>query len=315
MKKRTKRQDLPDDITAREGCLQVVATPIGNLSDLSPRARESLTQADLILAEDTRRTQQLLQAVGITGKSLERCDAHVERAGTERWLGRLGQGARIVLVSDAGTPGVSDPGSHLVANALEQGIRVEPIPGPSAVAALISVAGFSEGASFGFQGFFPRGDRERREWVASLLDPKVREVCRVWVAFESPERILSALEALEANLPEESQVCAAKELTKMHERIFKGTPADVRSRVADELEREGVRGEWLFAVQVPRSPELDRSGDLSEKQQNWREILPLFAGCGLKDSELAKRISKHFDVERREVYEEILGRAGRTDIS
>ena len=315
MKKRTKRQDLPENITSQAGCLQVVATPIGNLSDLSPRARESLMQADLILAEDTRRTQQLLQALGVTGKALERCDAHVERAGTERWLGRLEQGSRLALVSDAGTPGVSDPGSYLVSQALEQGIRVEPIPGPSAVAALISIAGFAEGAAFGFQGFFPRGERERREWVLNVLETKAREVCRVWVAFESPERILSTLESLEEALPSDAQVCAAKELTKIHERIFRGDPSQVRSRVAAELEREGVRGEWVFAVQVPPAPESKVPGEFSEKQQNWREILPLFKDCGLKDSELAKRISKHFVVERREVYEEILRQAGRTDSS
>ncbi len=306
---------MPSDIIRRRpGSLQVVATPIGNLSDLSARARTVLSEAELILAEDTRRTQQLLNALSLPCPPIERCDAHVERSQAERWIGRVEEGVRVVLVSDAGTPGVSDPGSFLVGLALERRLKVEPIPGPSAVAAMISVCGFFSSSAFGFQGFFPRGERERGDVLRALLVPDALRNCRVWVFFESPERIVSALRLIAEVLPAESLVRAAKELTKVHERIFAGSPQSVSEQVAEEVAREGARGEWLFAFELPVHEAAPAGAASEEKQLNWAQILDVFEGAELRDSDLAKRISKAYGVERRVVYEEILRRSGRKDI-
>ncbi len=314
MSKRSKRQDLPSDITPepKVGVLRVVATPIGNLSDVSTRMREALEKADLILAEDTRRTLALLNALHLSGKRVERCDAHVERNLAPRWLDQLREGAQLSLVSDAGTPGISDPGSFLVREALRSGIRVEPIPGPSAVAAFASVAGFADETAFGFLGFFPRSDRDRQEMMSSLvshLGP-----CRVWIFFESPERVVNALQFLAGSLPEGAEVRVVKELTKVHERIFSGSGVEVADQVKNEVDQEGARGEWCLALQVPRF-ERERAEDVSsasiEKMLNWRDILDAFEDSGLRDSDLAKRVSRAFGIERRVVYEEIQLRSQR----
>ena len=143
-----KRRDLPQG-------LWVVATPIGNLGELSERARGALAQADAIYCEDTRRTGALLTAVGISGKSLRRLDAHSGARAVEDAVARLESGESFAYVSDAGTPAISDPGSALVAAARARGVRVTPVAGPSAVAALLSVSGF-EGTAFVFRGFFPQ---------------------------------------------------------------------------------------------------------------------------------------------------------------
>ena len=281
----------------------MVATPIGNLSDLSARARTVLSEADLILAEDTRRTQQLMNALSLECPPIERCDAHVERSQADRWVGQMEEGARVVLVSDAG--------SFVVGLALERGLKVEPIPGPSAVAAMISVCGFSRSTGFGFQGFFPRGERERRELLQTLLCEESIQSCRTWIFFESPERIASAMVLLAEVLPADCFVRAAKELTKIHERIFSGSPQSVSEQVSEEIEVEGARGEWLFAFELPGQDRTGPREDSLEKQLNWAQVLDAFQDSGLRDSELAKRISKACGVERKLVYDEILRRSGR----
>jgi 16S rRNA (cytidine1402-2'-O)-methyltransferase len=312
MNRRSKRQDLPTNIssTLREGVLQVVATPIGNLQDVSSRVRQSLTDADIILAEDTRRTLQLLQALQISGRKIERLDIHEEYRSVSYWVGELAAGKRLALVSDAGTPGVSDPGALLVQEALERGIRVEPIPGPSAVSAFVSISGFAGETAFGFLGFFPRAERERLALWRELLSS--RGACRVWFFFESPERIESSLVWLSEHTEGQVfQVRAVKELTKLHEKVFAGDLTEVLECVRSELQAEGARGEWCFAIRIKTIDEKKlvptaETEEFSRTGPEWHEVLQAFSEVGAKDSDAAKWISKLWKVDRKTVYDRIL---------
>ncbi|MGZ3709749.1 MAG: SAM-dependent methyltransferase, partial [Bdellovibrionota bacterium] len=196
-----KRQYLPPG-------LWIVATPIGNLQDLSPRARQALEDAHAVLCEDTRRTAALMSAVGAPRDGLERFDAHSTPGQVRKIVERLGQGENLALVTDAGTPAVSDPGAALVAEARAAGIVITPIPGPSAPVALLSVAGF-RATEFTFGGFFPRKPGERRELLKSC---EKDGISRIFVWFESPQRISEALAAVAEAQPA-ARVIAGKELT------------------------------------------------------------------------------------------------------
>lgn len=195
--------------------LLVIATPIGNLSDTSPRCREALASADLILCEDTRRTRALLSALQIPAPTLWRCDANAEASQVAGVLTRLRAGERVALVTDAGTPAISDPGSLLVAAAHEDGQSVVVVAGPSSVAAALSIAGF-QATPFHFLGFPPR--------KAGPLDAFVVDASRlpgVLVLFESGRRVPELLDALSRRMPDRS-ACLAVELTKLHERALRG---------------------------------------------------------------------------------------------
>ncbi len=301
---RMKRQDLQGQELptgqAGGGLLSVVATPIGNLGDLSTRAREALQSAGVIYCEDTRRTRNLLVALGIAGPRLERLDAHASPAAIERAAQDVAQGLRAALVTDAGTPGVSDPAAALVARLRELDVPVTPIPGASAVVALLSVSGFAE-TSFAFRGFFPRssGDRRREvETCARLGDVRVVS----W--FESPERVVSALESLAGFSPPGTCCVAGKELTKLHEKFFSGEVAEVLAQVRREIEVEGARGEWCFVAHFPAAQQ-QGSADEGESA-NWDKALRLLLEAGVAVSEASRRISQSFAVPKKRVYEAAL---------
>jgi 16S rRNA (cytidine1402-2'-O)-methyltransferase len=196
---------------ATEGTLFVVATPIGNLEDLTFRALRTLKEVDLIAAEDTRRTAKLLAHYAVR-KPLVSLREHNERRETPRILARLRAGASVALVSDAGTPGVSDPGQFLVRSAHEAGIRVSPIPGPSAIMAAISVSG-EPGSRFVFMGFPPRSGKERDVWFKDLHDQR-----ETTVFFESPHRIERTIREL-SSLFGIRPIQLHRELTKIHEEL------------------------------------------------------------------------------------------------
>ncbi len=192
--------------------LYVVATPIGNLKDLSARALATLQQVDWIAAEDTRNTGQLLRHLAIE-KPLLSYHEHNERTATRMLIQKLQAGQSIALVSDAGTPGVSDPGAQIVAAALEAGIPVVPLPGPSAVITLLSVAGFPPGP-FLFYGFLPVKTGLRQRTLASLQS-------QPWtlVFYEAPHRIHATLQALHHTLGGSRRLCIGRELTKLFETV------------------------------------------------------------------------------------------------
>jgi 16S rRNA (cytidine1402-2'-O)-methyltransferase len=227
-------------IVAREnGRLQVVATPIGNLADLSERARATLAQADVIAAEDTRHTGALLQAAGIA-TPLVSLHEHNESQRTPELLARLAAGETVALVSDAGTPLLSDPGFELVRQAAQAGYAVSSVPGPSAITAALAVAGLPTDR-FCFEGFLPARERERRSQLAALA-PETRTL----VFFEAPHRIAATLADMAAVLGAERRAVVARELTKLHETIYRGTLGELHERA--QREPNFARGEITLVV-------------------------------------------------------------------
>ncbi len=227
-------------VRPRSGRLDVVATPIGNLSDLSARARESLASADVIAAEDTRRTLGLLQALGVS-RPLVSLHAHNEARRLPDLLARLQAGHVVALVTDAGTPLLSDPGSLLVRSAATAGIEVRPIPGPSAITTALAAAGLPTDR-FCFEGFLPATQRERRERLGELAAER-----RTLVFFEAPHRIASALVDLATAFGPERPAAVARELTKIHETIYRGALGELAARARDDENFQ--RGELTIVVQ------------------------------------------------------------------
>ena len=223
----------------KTGRLQVVATPIGNLGDLGARAREALASADVIAAEDTRHTAGLLQANGIATPMVSLHD-HNEAQRVPALLERLARGEHVVLVSDAGTPLLSDPGYDLVRSAAAAGFEVSAIPGPSAITAALAVAGLPTDR-FCFEGFLPARARERRAALAALAGET-----RTLVFFEAPHRIAAALADLAAVLGQERMAVVARELTKTHESIYRGTLGELAARAS--AEENLARGEITLVV-------------------------------------------------------------------
>ena len=226
-------------VAAAAGRLEVIATPIGNIEDLSARARASLAAADLVLAEDTRRTATLLGACGISRPLLSLHD-HNESSRVEALLKRLKNGAVLALVSDAGTPLVSDPGFVLVRAAAAAGIEVRTIPGPSAVTAALAVAGLPTDR-FVFEGFLPARAGERQAALARLA----REP-RTLVLFEAPHRIGKTLQELATAFGPGRAAAIARELTKLHECVYRGTLGELSQRAADDANL--ARGEATIVI-------------------------------------------------------------------
>jgi 16S rRNA (cytidine1402-2'-O)-methyltransferase len=221
------------------GRLQVVATPIGNMGDVSARARQALESAAAVAAEDTRHTGALLQALGIA-RPLLSLHAHNETQRVPEIIARLAAGETIALVSDAGTPLLSDPGYELVRAAAAAGIDVEAIPGPSAITTALAVAGLPV-SRFCFEGFLPSRERERRAHLAQLADEP-----RTLVFFEAPHRIAATLADLAAELGNDRRAVVARELTKAHETIYRGTLAELAARSSKE--DNFTRGEITIVV-------------------------------------------------------------------
>lgn len=221
------------------GVLYVVATPIGNLEDLTPRARQVLDRVDLIAAEDTRVTGQLLARCGIR-RPLVSMHEHNERERLAVLLARLAAGASIAVVSDAGTPLISDPGFPLVRECQRRGIRVSPIPGPSALAAALSVCGLPTDR-FRFEGFLPRAAAARR----ARLDALAGEGCTL-VFFESAHRIAASLADMAAAFGEDRPAALARELTKRFETVLGAPLGELAVRVAADAEQR--LGELVVAV-------------------------------------------------------------------
>lgn len=203
--------------------LTVVGTPIGNLDDLSPRAAAALRDAEVVACEDTRRTAVVLRRAGSTARMVA-LHTHNEAARAADLCLRMAEGTPVALVSDAGMPVVSDPGARLVRAAVEAGITVAVVPGPSAATAAIAVSGLGDGGGFVFAGFFPRRAAERRQLMKRLAASPMPTV-----GYESPQRLPALLATLAGELPDRP-VVVARELTKMHEEIVRGTAVEVAAR-------------------------------------------------------------------------------------
>jgi 16S rRNA (cytidine1402-2'-O)-methyltransferase len=227
------------DPFASPGRLEVVATPIGNLGDLSSRAREVLAAADLIAAEDTRRTGQLLNAIGVRAPLVSLHDYN-EEARLEPLLQQLLAGKVIALVSDAGTPLLSDPGFGLVRAAAAAGIEVRAVPGASAITAALSIAGLATDR-FAFEGFLPSRAGERRALLARLAAEP-----RTLVFFEAPHRIAAALADLAGSFGDQRAAVVTRELTKMHESVYRGTLQQLSVMAREDA--DFARGEITVVV-------------------------------------------------------------------
>ncbi len=251
--------------------LYMVATPIGNLADMSNRARDVLAQVDLIAAEDTRHTGQLLAALGIRKPMISIHD-HNELARSAEVVTQLQSGKSVAYVSDAGVPAISDPGALLAAAAIEAGIVVVPIPGASSVLAAIAASGLDVRAGFVFLGFIPVANKGKNLWLTEL-----EKQTRVSVFFEAPHRIMDTLVWLADQFPKRKLVLA-KELTKVYERFVRGTTTQVLVSMQDN--KDWQRGEFVLLL-APA----DKRNDIDEQALSLLQVInPLLAELPLSQA-------------------------------
>jgi 16S rRNA (cytidine1402-2'-O)-methyltransferase len=277
------------------GTLYIVATPIGNLGDMTERALETLRACDRVLAEDTRRTRHLLTHFGIGGKRVDRLDAHASERDVARAVETLGAGERVALVTDAGTPGVSDPAEALVEAAIQAGVRVVPVPGASAVLAALVASGLAADGRFRFVGFLPRDGRPRRASIAL-----VSETPEAVVLFESPNRTNATLRDL-ADATPQRRCCIARELTKLHEELVRGSL----------MELAGDSRDWIGEIAIvlgSHAPE-EREAVIDDIAIDARIDEALARGEHLRT--IAERLAAWSGRPRRELYERVVTRKKR----
>jgi 16S rRNA (cytidine1402-2'-O)-methyltransferase len=269
------------------GTLYIVATPIGNLEDITYRAVRTLREVDLIACEDTRHTQKLLDHFGI-GKPAVSYHEHNEQARSDELLAGLQQGKNIALVSDAGTPLIADPGYRLVAKARDAGIAVVPVPGPSAALAALSASGLPTD-SFVFHGFLPAKAGQRRKALEQLAS-----VDMSLVFYEAPHRILDTLEDIAAVLGSRP-VVLARELTKIHEEFLRGTAVELLETLR---QRGGIRGEFTIVV--------GKSTGLPQESGTIEEAVEELIRNGIPRMDALKQVARRRGISKREVYKRVL---------
>ena len=275
--------------SAMSGRLVLVGTPIGNLGDLSPRALEALGQAGVVACEDTRRTGRLLSHFGIASPTYIVVNEHTEGDAAERLLGHVQRGDIVVLVSDAGMPGVSDPGEFLVSKAIEAGVTVEVVPGPSAVLHALVASGLTT-SRFVFEGFLPRKGSGRALRLRELADEH-----RTAVLFEAPHRLAKTLNDLAEVCGGQRRIVLARELTKLHEEIWRGSLAEALTRCGEV----DPRGEYVLVLDGA-APRADATDD--ELRQAARESLA--KGASKRDA--AAAVADVFAVSRKRVYDLVI---------
>lgn len=274
------------------GTLYVVATPIGNLGDITLRAVDVLRTCDRIAAEDTRQSKKLLSHLGILGKPMDALHAHSTERDVAKVVDALASGKSVALVTDAGTPSVSDPGDAVVKGAIAAGIRVVPIPGPSAALAALVASGLAGGGGFRFMGFLPREGTARHEAIG-----RVCETPEPVILFESPERTTATLRELAEATPDRP-ACVARELTKLHEELVRGTLASLAA------DRDAWRGE-IAIVLGAWTPE-SREATIDDAALDERIDRELAAGTHSKT--IAERLAAWSGRPKREVYERVVSR-------
>jgi 16S rRNA (cytidine1402-2'-O)-methyltransferase len=285
---------MTEPMSEQVNALVLVATPIGNLGDLAPRAVDTLRGADLIAAEDTRRTRALLTHAGIPAAGrLRAVHAHNERRGAEWVVDAINDGKRVAYVTDAGMPGISDPGAELVRACLDAGVAVEVVPGPSAVLTALVLSGLPTDR-FVFEGFLPRRGPTRRERIGALVHEP-----RTAVLFEAPSRVRGTLADLLASCGPLRGVAVARELTKMFEAVWRGELADA----AEGIDAE-PRGEHVIVL-GPAAP-LPEAGD-AEVDAHVRTAL----AEGLSTRDAAARVAADLRVPRRRAYDAAMRLRGK----
>jgi 16S rRNA (cytidine1402-2'-O)-methyltransferase len=267
------------------GLLTLVGTPIGNLGDLSPRAIEALGAADALACEDTRRTGRLLAHIGVRVPVLIVMNDHTEAEVIDRIISRLEAGERVAVVSDAGMPGISDPGERLVAAVSARGLRIEVVPGPSAAVTALVGSGLPAGR-FVFEGFLPRKGSGRGERLRELATET-----RTVLLYEAPHRLERTLTDLSVSCGADRQVVFARELTKMHEEFWRGTLAEAIERCG-EVE---PRGEYVLVLAGAAAAEPADDAQLLRALQEARD-----SGASTRDSVAA--VAERFGASHRRVY-------------
>jgi 16S rRNA (cytidine1402-2'-O)-methyltransferase len=274
--------------------LYLVGTPIGNLGDITLRAIRVLRSADRIACEDTRQTQKLLNHFGITTPTIS-CHEHNEAERVPEFLAAIRQGARIAVVSDAGMPGISDPGMHLAAAAIEAGVAVYPIPGANAALSALVASGLNT-ERFVYAGFLPAKAGSRRAELERLAASA--EDGTTLVFYEAPHRILETLSDVQAVWGDACRVVVARELTKLHEEFLRGNVVEV---AADLKQRDRIRGEITLLVEA-RSP----SGkDVSTSVSIAERIAELQRSESLEEKDALKRIARERGLSKSDVYREL----------
>jgi 16S rRNA (cytidine1402-2'-O)-methyltransferase len=273
------------------GCLYVVSTPIGNLEDITYRAVRILKEVDWVACEDTRTTRRLLDYYGIS-KPVVSYHEHNETGRAAELIARIEQGETGALVSDAGTPLVSDPGYRLVHAAAEAGIRVEALPGPSALLAALVVSGLPTDR-FLFAGFLPAKQGQRRHVLESLADEAA-----TLVFYEAPHRIVETLESITETLGAR-HVVVARELTKIHEEVLRGTAEEIRASL---VARDAIRGEFVVMIGKADAP--------AEADVPIEVMIETLIGAGIERMDAIKTVARERGLSKREVYKLISGPGG-----
>jgi 16S rRNA (cytidine1402-2'-O)-methyltransferase len=272
--------------------LFIVSTPIGNLGDMSPRAAETLAGVSRVLAEDTRRTRKLMSHLGLSTPLVSH-HAHNEASREGKILEWMGAGEDLAVVSDAGTPLVSDPGERLVEAVLSEGHQVVPIPGPSAILAALVASGLPA-LPFSFFGFLPRKGKERTRMLDRLASTRETSVL-----FESPERLVSLLEALSETGGGDRKGCVARELTKLHEEFVRGSLEEL----ALHFRGTPPRGEITLVLEAVPEPEGTQDIDGAAAVALAQALL----ADGMSPSRAAKELARRLNVSRNQAYEVVQG--------
>jgi 16S rRNA (cytidine1402-2'-O)-methyltransferase len=279
--------------------LYLVATPIGNLGDITLRALDVLRRVDRIACEDTRQTQKLLNHFEITTPTVS-CHQHNEHQRAAELIEALKAGGRIAVVSDAGMPGISDPGSWLTAEAIAAGVAVIPIPGANAALSALVASGLSTD-EFHFIGFLPEKAGARRTRLEALAaEVQKNEAARTLVFYEAPHRILETLTDLESVFGPALRVVVARELTKIHEEFLRGTVAEARQELAG---RDRIRGEITLLVDAQPRAQGQVAGSVTEKIAD--RVARLQNESGVDEKEALKRIARELGQSKSDVYREL----------
>ena len=283
------------------GRLIICPTPIGNLGDVTKRTVEALSEADVVCAEDTRVTGKLLSALGVN-KRLERLDEAMIGGRADSVVSRVLKGEAIAYCSDAGMPGVSDPGLRLVRAAREAGAPVEVLPGATAAATAYVASGFTN-PRFYFHGFFPRKAGEQTSLLAGL---KSLDACLIF--YESPNRVVATLGVLAEVFPHR-EVAVCRELTKRYEEVFWGRSSEVADEFSERAEQGPIKGEIVIVVDGPNVEEAaeERADASCAASERARELV----AEGMRNKDVARALVSEFGISRNEAYELALAAAGR----
>ena len=287
--------------------LYLVATPIGNLGDITLRALDVLRGVDRIACEDTRQTQKLLNHFEIAKPTIS-CHEHNEHSRAAELIAAIKSGSAVALVSDAGTPGVSDPGSWLVREAIAAGVAVFSIPGANAAVSALIASGLPAD-EFVFLGFLPEKAGARRTRLENLaknaaVAAQNRETARTLIFYEAPHRLLDTLADFEFVWGPQLRIVVARELTKIHEEFLRGTVAEVRSELAG---RDRIRGEITLLVETPTgaASSAGETGAVNAKESVAARVARMQAESGVDEKEALKRLARELGRSKSEMYREL----------